>query len=193
MSRNKPLRLRPLRPFRLFRLLALCGFAVANIAVAFACSTPDTSARIDPIGPDRASFEIVAKVLVRKCGTLDCHGETHRNFRLYGYGGLRLPSDGRRPDVGGGDIGSDELEADYQAVISVEPEIMRQVVLDKGAAPERLTLVRKARGTEEHKGKSAVLIGDDADKCITTWLASAVDNAACARVLPSTAADASSD
>lgn len=154
------------------------SFALFGL-LAIGCSTPDTGARVDPIGPDRASFEPVTKMLVRRCGTLDCHGTPYRNLRLYGYGGLRLDP-AFVPDR---DLTVAEVDANYDAVIGLEPSIMRDVVADKGAAPERLTLVRKARGTEEHKGKGVIAVGDDADRCLISWLGSATDVDACTRTL----------
>ena len=156
---------------------AILGAALA--LSSFACSTPDTGARVDPIGPDKATFGPVAQMLERRCGSLDCHGETHRNLRLYGYGGLRLDP-GVLPEQ---DIQPAEIDADYDAVIALEPEKMADVVREKGASPDRLTLVRKARGSEDHKGGRPVSVGDDADICLTTWLASATNTAACLRTL----------
>lgn len=158
---------------RFFLALAALG------ALVTACSTPDTDARVSPIGPDRASFGPVAQMLGRRCGSLDCHGETHRNLRLYGYGGLRLDP-ATLPEA---DITDAEIDADYDAVIALEPEKMADLVREKGNAPERLTLVRKARGAEDHKGGNPIIAGDDADKCLETWLASATDVAACQRTL----------
>jgi hypothetical protein len=168
------------------RSFAILGaLASALLSVAASCGAPDTAARVDPIGPDRASFAPVADVLVRHCGTIDCHGTTRRNMRLYGYGGLRLPrADGGviLPDEG--DTLPNEVQADYDAVIGVEPEKMRDVVMNHGAGADQLTFVRKARGTEDHKGLSPIAIGDDADTCIMSWLASATNTAACERDLP---------
>jgi len=147
--------------------------------VSVACSTPDTGARVDPIGPDKTTFGPVAQMLERRCGSLDCHGETHRNLRLYGYGGLRLDP-GVLPEQ---DMLPSEIDADYDAVISLEPEKMADLVREHGASPDRLTLVRKARGSEDHKGGTRITVGDDADICLTTWLASATDTAACLRTL----------
>jgi hypothetical protein len=56
---------------------------------------------------------------------------------------------------------------------------MSDVVKSGGANPERLTFYRKARGLEEHKGGTIVQAGDPQDTCITSWLASHVDVAAC--------------
>jgi hypothetical protein len=141
------------------------------------CSAPDASARIDPIGPDKTQFHSVAPMLMRRCGSIDCHGSRYRNFRLHGYGGARLEPNARP----GTPTRTTDLEADadYDAVIGVEPEIMRDVVQASGAQPERLTLVRKARGSEAHKGGSRITVGDNADKCLLTWLAGAVDLPAC--------------
>ena len=114
-----------------------------------------------------------------RAGSLDCHGETHRNLRLYGYGGLRLDP-ATLPEF---DITDAEIDADYDAVIALEPEKMADLVRENGNAPERLTLVRKARGAEDHKGGNPIIAGDDADRCLVTWLASATDVAACQRTL----------
>ena len=72
------------------------------------------------------------------------------------------------------------MTATYEAVIGLEPEIMRDVVKAGGAGPERLTFLRKGRGDEAHKGHRRITPGDSSDRCITTWLAGAVDKAACA-------------
>lgn len=169
------------------RSLVLAG-ALALVAVlGSGCSSPDAGARVDPVGPDRAQFGALSRVLVFHCGTLDCHGQPNKNLRLYGYGGLRLPAtDGRvfRPDEGGGDARPEEVAANYDSVISLEPEIMRAVVAESGRDPERLSLVRKARGAEGHKGRNPFVVGDDGDTCLTSWLRSSIDTAACNRAVP---------
>lgn len=161
-------------------------------AMATSCSTPEASARVDPIGPDLETFKHggVSTMLENRCGSLDCHGSRFRNLRLYGYGGLRLPGSAPSPLPEGYDTSEPELDANYDAVIGLEPEIMRDVVKDKGAHPERLTLVRKPRGGEHHKGKIVIAVGDDADKCLLSWLASATDTSACARAIYPWSSDA---
>ena len=87
-------------------------------------------------------------------------------------------------DVPGGRVTTpDEMAAGYRSVVGLEPEIIDAVVQDGGAHPERLTLVRKGRGSEHHKGGALVVIGDAQDRCLTTWLAAAVDETACADAL----------
>jgi len=161
--------------------LAAAGIVVlvgVGIVSAGGCSSPDSSARVDPIGPDAAQFAYVAPVLSRRCGSIDCHGSIYRNMRVYGYGGLRRGAAATAPDVPAS-LTTEEVTATYESVIGLEPEIMRDVVKSGGTGVERLTFVRKGRGDEEHKGHRRVTPGDASDRCITTWLAGSVDTAAC--------------
>ena len=149
------------------------------LIVLAGCSAPDPEARIDPIGPSRADFKYVAPVLARRCGSLDCHGSSFRNMRVYGYGGQRLGAGGSAPDTPTF-VTLDEINATYDSVVGLEPEKMRTVVQSGGAGPERLTFVRKGRGDEDHKGDRRVTPGDPSDRCITSWLANSIDVSACA-------------
>ncbi len=147
----------------------------ALLTALFACSTPESDQRSVAVTPDRASFPPVADLLVHRCGTLDCHGTRFRNLRLYGHEGLRI--DGRpssRPNTT-----DTEYDQDFQSIVGLEPELMSTVVTEHGAHPERLTLIRKARGTEHHKGGTLIKEGDMEDLCITSWLAGRTDRAAC--------------
>jgi hypothetical protein len=74
--------------------------------------------------------------------------------------------------------------SDHLAVVALEPDIIRQVVKDHGREPARLTLIRKARGDESHKGGQAIGPDDPAGKCLTSWLASEVDTASCFSAVP---------
>ena len=98
---------------------------------------------------------------------------------MYGYGSERLEP-GARPDFPAR-ITDIESTATYDSLIALEPEPMRVVVAEHGASPERLELVRKAHGEEQHRGDRRITPGDDADKCLLTWLAGAVDTDACDR------------
>jgi hypothetical protein len=125
-------------------------------------------------------------LLALRCGSLDCHGSVDRNMALWGYQGMRLPlaDPNATPNLpGSADTTVDELVADYHSVVGLEPEILTAVVEDGGASPERLTMVRKARGSESHKGNKIWNEGDDSDVCLTSWLASNVDKGACARAI----------
>ncbi len=72
-----------------------------------------------------------------------------------------------------------EINASYDSVVGLEPEIMRDVVNAKGKDSGRLTFVRKGRGDEAHKGLQRYCPGDSVDRCIQSWLAGAVDEGAC--------------
>lgn len=158
---------------------------LAAPALGFACSSPDTTGRVDPAGPagpNFADFKAVAPMLMRRCGSIDCHGSTYRNFRLYGYGGTRF--DAGRPDDPPS-LSEDEVKADYDAVVGLEPELMRDVVNAGGAGYERLTLVRKGRNDEAHKGGQRIKHidppgePDPAELCLLSWLSNTTNIAAC--------------
>ncbi len=160
--------------------LPLLLSALVLAASAACCSTASDTARTTIDLPDETTFAPVAGALLYRYGTLDCHGTTFRNFRLYGEDGLRLDHDA---SVNGGPTTDAEVQADFASFVGLEPEILSAVVADHGADPDRLTLIRKARGEEDHKGGQRITIGDDADLCLTGWLASTPDDAACAKVL----------
>jgi hypothetical protein len=154
--------------------------ALSSLVAVAACSSPASDARYSQQAlPDRASFSPVAQLLVVRCGSLLCHGTPARNLRLYGSAGLRWSS-GDRPLVPVCDTQA-EVDQDYESVVGLEPETMSAVVAAGGLNPERLTLVRKARGTEAHKGGQIWTQGDDSDTCLTSWLAANADPSACAR------------
>jgi hypothetical protein len=143
----------------------------AAIGVVVACSGPSkgalttkASTRATP-----ASFREngVSTVFEKRCGSLDCHGSIARNMRIYSSGGLRLENDaGNVP--GAGDTTIDEINANFYSVTLLEPEKMNDVIA--GGDPEGLLLLRKPLGVERHKGGTQLLRGDDAYKCIYSWL-----------------------
>jgi hypothetical protein len=128
------------------------------------------------LAPPRANFERVADAMQPHCGTLDCHGQAGRNLRLFGGRGLRLLA-GANPLAG--DTTSEEYDATFWSVVGLEPEALSDVLADKGADPERLSLIRKARGHERHKGGTLMNAGDALDRCLLSWLAGAVSEAPC--------------
>jgi hypothetical protein len=153
----------------------------ALLATGLACApSPDPNARVPLVAPDLGSFGQVSPFLNHRCGSLDCHGAVGRNLRIFGHEGLRLePTD----VPGGSPTTAAEVKANYDSVVGLEPEVMSAVVEDGGANPERLTLVRKARGTENHKGGALIVVGDAQDRCLTSWLAGALAQGACLAAL----------
>jgi hypothetical protein len=147
------------------------------IPVAVACSAPSAGHYVPQALPDPGTFAPVAELLDVRCGSLDCHGTVARNLRLYGSAGLRW-SKVDRPFVPTCDTTA-EVTQDYDSVVGLEPEIMSAVV--QGADPSELTMVRKARGTEAHKGGTIWSQGDDSDTCLISWLAGKPELASCQR------------
>ncbi|HEY0709628.1 MAG TPA: hypothetical protein VGG33_22645 [Polyangia bacterium] len=131
--------------------------------------------------PSRADFKLVGDALIASCGTLDCHGQIGRNLRIYGNHSLRL----RTEDNPGGNPTTDaEYDATYWSTIGLEPELLAQVVIAKGAQPERLQLFRKARGDDKHKGGLLMKPGDPIDRCLLGWLAGKTDEDTCTAAVP---------
>jgi hypothetical protein len=167
--------IRPMHPTLATLALAALAGCQGSIVGPSRATSQDGSALL---APARATFEPVDDVLQGSCGTLDCHGQPGRSLRLYGGRGLRLSPQGNSADD---PTTAQEYDQSYFAVIGLEPEILSAVVADHGDRPERLTLVRKARNLEHHKGGQLFAAGDDRDRCLTSWLAGTVDAAACQR------------
>lgn len=147
-------------------VLALAVFA------APACG-PDSVVETSTM-PEEADFAAVSESLGVRCGSLDCHGMAERNLRIYGQYGLRW-SDADLP--GGNDTTADEHHENYLTLITLEPEAMAGVA--QGAPVTTLTLVRKARGAEVHKGGAPFPKGSAGDRCLVSWLEGQVDQASC--------------
>lgn len=167
------------KPLLIASSLGLVGLALG------ACSVPkgelerEVGTRATP-GSFRAAG--VTTVFEKRCGSLDCHGSTARNLRIYSSRGLRLPNDaGLTP--GQGETTLDEITANYQSIMTLEPEITNEVLA--GADPDGLLVLKKALNVEKHKGGPVIRRGDDAERCIATWFEEGsltpVDKDACAR------------
>ena len=167
----------------LLRNVSVLGLFASFVLVgAAACEGHSTDATIDAaVAPRGEAFRPVAQVVVDRCGSLDCHGSKYRNMRLFGFGTSRLDR-AHRPDAP--ETTPAEVELDYDAIVALEPEVIRQVVAEGGNAPERLTFFRKGRGAEAHEGGQRIVPGDRADTCIRSWLAGAVDEETCRSAVP---------
>ena len=152
--------------------LAVAAFLAAALTSALAC-TVEKGELERKAGATRGapgSFRTigVSRVFEKRCGSLDCHGGTNRNMRIYSSDGLRLPNDaGRGP--GAGDTTLDEITANYQSIMTLEPEATNDVVAGTGD-PYSLLIVKKPLAIENHKGGQSIRRGDDAERCIVSWL-----------------------
>jgi hypothetical protein len=136
---------------------------------------------------DPLIFRSFSAVMERRCGTLDCHGETSRPLRIFGQYGLRRPEQPGSPNVenyaeyySGGKEASTlaELEDNYRSICALEPELVADVYAKK-SSPDVLTIVRKARLREKHKGGLLWNKGEPGDVCMTNWLTGIADLSQC--------------
>ena len=151
----------------------LAPAAFASVASVVSCSSVQNS-QIGVAGPpySHASFSPVGDYLGNRCGTLDCHGQTGRNLRIWGCEGMRLAADAS-PALCSHPTTEEEYQATYRSLVALEPQVMSTVfagcspyadggssVYPPGAAchPELLTFIRKARGIESHKGGQLICV-----------------------------------
>jgi hypothetical protein len=83
--------------------------------------------------------------LENQCGTLDCHGQVGRPFRLFSVYGLRAQNDAGQVS-GAGALTPDELYSNFLSAVGLEPEEMSRVVVGDDS-PTALLLVKKPRST----------------------------------------------
>jgi hypothetical protein len=131
----------------------------------------------DPSGCNTPSFNAfaaasgVGDMMIQRCGSLDCHGQVGRPLRLYGYGALRLPSDAGAATPLAGNTTSDEYQADFDAVVALQPEDLIRVVTGSQDA-NTLLLLLKPTNNLVHKG-GPVLSGSPRDpgfNCLADWV-----------------------
>jgi len=195
-------------------LFTALGAALAAVASVLACSVAQSQQiGIDAPPYSDEGFGPVGDYLDSRCGSLDCHGQTGRNLLIYGCQGLRLDPDAS-PASCIEPTTEAEYEATYRSLVGLEPLVMATVDSECAADvdagwtyppgpachPELLTFIRKARGTEAHKGGQLICVNppcppgtmqvplgadgggplvDLQDVCLVTWLEGATDTNAC--------------
>ena len=168
------------RPGRALRRAAQVVIAIAVTGGAAAlvsgsstscASPPDRQRYTEIIQPDYAAYKQYVDVyLQRRCGTLDCHGQPGRAYRLYGYTGFRLYNVDAGLVSGQQATVEEEVKANYQAAVSLEPEEMTRLMATQGQEPRNLILLRKPMRLERHKGGKAIGQDDTGYRCILAWL-----------------------
>lgn len=159
---------------RVFLGTTLLAGGGSLLSGATSCAaSPDRSRATYLLLPDFPTYrDNVDPYLQRRCGTLDCHGQPGRPYRLYGFSGIRdYAEEGGSPLVSGQQPTTPgEIVANFQATIGLEPEEMSRVVARQGQDPETLIFLRKPMKTERHKGGELIKRDDDGYRCITAWL-----------------------
>ena len=202
---------------RILPYLVPAAFA-AMASFASCSSVQNTQIGISAPPYSNASFGPVGDYLENRCGTLDCHGQTSRNFRIWGCQGMRLEGDAD-PTSCINPTTDQEYQATYRSLVALEPQVISTVYAgcapyaDGGFAyppgaschPELLTFIRKARGTEAHKGGQLICVlepcpeglpaqvplngdaggplVDPQDVCLVSWLEGATDIQECGLAL----------
>lgn len=157
----------------------LLAVALALVAAAAASACEDLGGTVTNVCPSQQVFEQnVSPFLERRCGTLDCHGGIARPMRLFGRLGLRHPDEDNVS--GGAPTTPIERSANYDSVCGVDAEKMSESVQSLGNTAEKLLIVSKARGLENHKGGKVVNENDPGDLCILNWLKNNSSGAAAA-------------
>lgn len=175
---------------RALRVAALLlGAGLTSAAMASGCFVAgEESVTVECPTADPRVFSGVSAVLEKHCGTLDCHGNSFRPFRIYGQRGLRKPEEPDSPNLkpgeyaqyypGGLETTDAELLENARSICGLEPEKtqqFREQIAAGGADPkelagELLTIVRKARLQERHKGGRLWNEGEAGDQCLVGWL-----------------------
>jgi len=161
-----------LTSLRIAVVLTVCGATTGMIGISACASAPDTDRLTNVIVPDFDTY--VANVdayLTRRCGTLDCHGQPGRAYRIYSREGFRLVQiqdgslvSGQQPTQ------PEEQRANFEAFVSVEPEEMTRLMARQGDNPNELLVLRKPLKLERHKGGPAMAEDDPGYRCVVAWL-----------------------
>jgi hypothetical protein len=151
------------------------------LATTLSCAdSPDRDRLTYVITPDFDTYvQSVDAYLTRRCGTLDCHGQPGRAYRVYSREGYRLYTiqdgglvSGQQPTQ------PEEQRANFQALVALEPEEMTRLMARQGENPNMLMFLRKPLKLERHKGGPAMAEEDPGYRCVIAWLSVPVVNGA---------------
>ncbi len=165
--------------------LAVTAFVASGVVALTASTTscassPDTDRITAVIQPDYESYRLhVDRYLNRRCGTLDCHGQPGRAYRMYGREGFRLYTVADGGLISGVQPSTpEETLANFQAIVGLEPEEMSRTMalandpdLQEAEGLKRLIFIRKPLRLERHKGGPAMAEDDPGYRCVRAWLA----------------------
>ncbi len=150
---------------------AIMAGAIGLLATTSCGSIPDSGRYTVVLQPDYDVYQkSVDNYLRRRCGTLDCHGQPGRAYRIYGREGFRLYNEDAGLISGVQPTTPEEVKANFQAIVTLEPEEMSRVIATQGADVNRLLFLRKPLRLERHKGGPAMAEDDPGYRCVKAWL-----------------------
>lgn len=146
--------------------------ALVLVGTTSCTDAPDVNRTTGVIVPDFATYVTnVDRYLARRCGSLDCHGQPGRAYRIYSREGFRdyTLADG---SLVSGQQPTDPAEqrANFQALVGLEPEEMTRVMARQAADIKTLLFIRKSLRLERHKGGPAMADDDPGYRCVEAWL-----------------------
>jgi hypothetical protein len=167
------------------RVRDLAQYLAPLLLLEIGCvETPDPSLEVEIQQPDFSQFAGdsanpgVHTFLEQRCGTLDCHGQEGRAFRLFSSGGLRLPGDGGAYPGSSPDT-AEEIAANYESLVGLQPEQTSLVVTGR-AAPNTLLICAKPLALQTHKGGQVLAPNGSGEACLESWLVGQIDEPSCA-------------
>ncbi len=161
-----------MKALRVAFFASIVGSFVAFAAALSCASSPDENRLTQAIVPDYDTYvATVDTYLTRRCGSLDCHGQAGRAYRIYSREGFRLYTiqdgalvSGQQPTA------PEEQRANFQALVALEPEEMTRLMARQGENPNLLLFLRKSLKLERHKGGPAMAEDDPGYRCVVAWL-----------------------
>jgi hypothetical protein len=158
--------------FRYAVATSLVGGAGSLLAGSTSCAhVPDENRFTLILQPDFNVYQAnVDTYLRRRCGTLDCHGQPGRAYRMYGREGFRLYNEDAGLISGVQPTTPEETRANFQAIVGLEPEEMSRLIATQGEDPKKLLFLRKPLRLERHKGGPAMAEDDPGFRCVQAWL-----------------------
>jgi hypothetical protein len=160
-----------------FLAKSIAGVSAVCAAVLASCSGPSNTETVSFTFPDSMQFtSLVSPALEIRCGTLDCHGSIYRNLRFFGKYGSRLSS---KDATGLQDTTPDELQRNYESLVSLEPENLASIAAKHGQGFDKWMVVLKGTNAVFHKGGERMKKGDPTYTCLLSWVTGAADMNAC--------------
>ncbi len=150
------------------------GCMVAGLTLVACAQEPDRDRTTALLQPDFPTYQAnVDDYLNRRCGTLDCHGQQGRAYRIYGREGLRNYAEQDGGLISGEQPTTDaERRANFESIIGLEPEGLNRLIASQGSQEEleRWVWLRKPLRLERHKGGPVMAQDDPGYRCVVAWL-----------------------